>query len=107
MLGSSKLPNEFDFAKVRAYYNCPEKQKLDDDTRLQKLEFMVLSLSRELQDEKNANAELKNKLGEIEEKVGKIRFGVVSFKLFILKTLLCLFIFKIFQYFCLGISKLC
>ena len=48
MLGSSKLPNDLDFAKVRAYYNCPEKQKLDDDTRIQKLEYLVLSLSREL-----------------------------------------------------------
>ena len=41
------MPND-DFAKVRVYYSCPEKQKLEDDTRLQKLEFMVLSLSREL-----------------------------------------------------------
>jgi len=65
MLGSSKLPNDFDFAKVRTYYGCPEKQKLDEDTRLQKLEFLVLSLSRELGVQKESIELIKT----LEEKV--------------------------------------
>ena len=39
------IPN---VSKANDFLEIDEKQKLDNDTRLQKLEFLVLSLSREL-----------------------------------------------------------
>ena len=39
------IPN---VSKANDFLEIDEKQKLDDDTRLQKLEFLVRSLSREL-----------------------------------------------------------
>ena len=42
------MPNEKDFAKVRAYYQCSEQPQINDRDRIQQLEFLVMSLTREV-----------------------------------------------------------
>ena len=54
--------------------NIAEKSvKLELEKWISKFDEKLSSLKKELQNEKNANAELKNKLGNIEEDVGKIK----------------------------------
>ena len=47
--------------------------KLDLEIWISKFDEKLSSLQKELQNEKNANAELKRTLGNIEEDVGKIK----------------------------------